>query len=576
MIKDKIIAIFFVLCLTLSIFISMIDNVEGVVVDTIVYEEVWYSGNYQMVMEHELLSEDNPDITVIPLEILNTGIDDIVRFSWMPIKYLLDDFANPTLYNTDNFAMSCSHSSPSGIEIPFTTSGSGYNRAYIDITPISTGESFIIYIYGYDIENYITTIGNYHASGEIFVYNFEGNQAVFNTVSLAYNLLDAQYEFTKTYSEGSELTFPDVGIGDNDIHTSNYAIIDEVTGNGYDIGTIDFSLITNGDFTPDTELTGFKIANNGAFRYSFDNGVSWNTAIITSNGVINTITCPSETISFWFKLFISTITSNAEEGINSLSYNLQLHTNPTFVFSGGTRGFTPTPSHALSVRTVWGDESGIYGNVEDYLNTFETPTGEYPREPSLLINNNYIDVIENNEREHYLYFIFTLYDVFIHMDYLQFIVNDYFIAEFSNENYFESISWVSSQDYLLGTYYSGTYELNNCYIYLNLNGVESNFRFGQDYIYEEQSYTTLDMLNNEVSTYFDFTYVSHKYVMDSDYIIYNYNVEFIPLIIEPIGITIDDYLYDIYTPEGRDSFWVFSVMITMVAFVFIFAKKKKK
>ena len=49
--------------------------------------------------------------------------------------------------------------------------------------------------------------------------------------------------------------------------------------------------------------------------------------------------------------------------------------------------------------------------------------------------------------------------------------------------------------------------------------------------------------------------------------------------VEPIpevetGTSIDDYLYSIYSSEGRDSFWTFSIMMSLIIIVLLFTKRK--
>jgi len=518
------------------------------------YAPLTYNSVY---FQHTFGVTPSPDIPQSTLVIDNVGNTDLNSIEFTVNKFLiLDGF-----YTT--YPMNLVSVNYLGTEVFFGVDDGNFRYVSFPLSPpLSSGDSINFIFKMYDVDTYITVPDNYDCAIVLHgVSNSDGDSNI-EIAGIEYEMISGQYVFTLTYTDSlSYLKWDDIGAGSTNVITSNMALVDEVSGNAYDIGTIDFAIQAGNDFT----LADFKLAGNGNFLYSFDGGTTWLSESINSNGIATVSSVPVSTVTFHFKLEILSVPLNAV-GEYSLGFNVMLSTNPVFLVEG-TAG---SSVDRISFRVIWGDETNIYGEIDDYVGDIlfaQHGTGEH----DTIITDTVTVTEEFGTHTHQLYFILshytTMYDGIIPIGW------EYmgcYIDVLTEINIDLSRDWLVS---ITGTY--------GVYTDLLFNGIDVIVTVeGEDEI------ITVEMGTSTVPYTYDTNYISGVKTLSAmtditgDAEIFsgttnNYGLTVINTFgVTPIPEPID---WSLYFPSGNlNNLWFFSMIISIIAgFVIIMSKSKK-
>jgi len=564
-----------------------LDNVILLADYIAVFVEFSTSLDYFYV-SNEIGIANNPNPSWSKLQVTNIGTVPITKITTYIDNFITDEYGSLTTYSSLNMDEWIDYSNE-GLSQPFTYYTPTKNTVVHTFlnTNFVTGDMREISIRCYDLENYLGVGDYFYNDIDLFIQGYIGVVQYFTSSidhDLKVTMFNDQYLFTLSYTQSkTSLEFPNVHVGATNFATTNLAFVNEVTGNGWDIDLV--HIVITEDFTPVEEPTGFKISNNGKLAITFDTGTTWIYRDIQNLGEVMHIEAPTGTVQFYFGFIIDIVTPNAEAITQNIQFTMQLETNPIFIIGGGIRPppTPPNPTIGIGMRILLGDENGIYGDVNDYLNEFNQPTSPFnfpPNEPAIEDFGEFETTNNNEVREHKLYFLITTYLVRWQYNNNNFEVQDYYLDTLTTNNYFDAVDWVRPQSDIGANYLVQFWIQGIRIVTWDIYGDASEFTLGVTSSLPEQDleyyYSVQYREENSIITYCAFPpSVPHDTkMMDGSFSTFTYTTLYIPPIIEPTGTSIDDYLYDIYTPEGRNSFWTFSIMMSLIIVVLLFTKRK--
>jgi len=543
-------------------------TVLGTPVIAVIYEPVAYTSVY---FAHTSASGVSPDISQSVLRLSNIGNTPINTIELEMYKYYKDGVGVDTIYETTNTEMY--FYDDSGLVVPsgskstvgdYTTFVYSFAPAIPVFDVLNPLDHIIdIEFRALNSESFITDVDTYWYDVDVKgISNSDGDSNIL-TKLVEYEIIDGDFEFTMTFTNGySYLKWDDIGAGSINVLTSNEAFIDQVSGNDYDIGGIEFNIQANSDFT----LADFKISGNGNFVYSFDYGTTWLSEPISSLGIAIVSSVPANTVSFHFKLEITDVPLSAV-GTYSLGFAVRLSSNPYFLVEG-TAG---SPVDRIGFRVIWGDETNIYGEIDDYVDDIlfaHEGIGEH----DTIITDTVTVIEEFGTHTHQLYFILShytkLWDGIIQIGY------EYmgcYVDVLTLDNLDLAYQWLNGITPVMANIFDNFID-DIVYVDISVEG-------------EEETLPIDWYITNTPFTY-ETNYVSGVKTLSADTNIIaptdvfpGTNNAYGLTVVNTFGVTpvIEPIDWGLYFPSGNlNNLWFFSMIISMIAGLVIIISKSKK